>query len=119
MEVMTATAVLSLGTVLIYEAFFISLDSYNYCSDYLNVIPWADEKLWQAQDDLNRFGVLDLPETRGIFTNRNKQFAWSLSDTLIEETAGLHRIDLALSWQEGQRKAELSRSAYAMYVEQK
>ena len=126
-EVMVATATLSLGTVLIYEAFFISLDSFNYYSNYLSVIPWMDEKIWQAQDDLSKFGALtqigttDEPRTfdkvRGEFQKAGKAFRWNLNYSPIDD--GLYRIDLNLYWQEGQRKVRLLRSAYAKYEEKK
>ena len=44
-EVLVTTAVLSLGIVLIYRAFFTLLDSFGYYSNYLRVIAFADEKL--------------------------------------------------------------------------
>jgi prepilin-type N-terminal cleavage/methylation domain-containing protein len=126
-EVMVATATLSLGTVLIYGAFFISLDSFNYYSNYLSVIPWMDEKIWQAQDDLSKFGALtqigttDEPRTfdkvRGEFQKAGKTFRWNLNYYPIDD--GLYRIDLNLYWQEGQRKVKLLRSAYAIYKEKK
>lgn len=118
-EVMVATVTLSLGTVLIYEAFFISLDSFNYYSNYLSVIPWMDEKVWQAQDDLSKFGALTQIGTTDEFqkAGKGKVFRWNLNYSLIDD--GLYRIDLNLSWQEGQRKVKLLRSAYAMYEEKK
>jgi len=118
-EVMVTTAILSLGTVLIYEAFFISLNSYNYCSNYLNIVSLADEKIWQAQDSLSRLGSQAQVETKGKFINRNKNFTWELSYNSIEATQGLYRIDLILSWQQGPRKVKLLRTAYATYVEKK
>jgi len=114
MEVMAATAILSLGIVLIYEAFFTSLDSFNYCSNHLNIMSWADEKIWQAQDKLSRFGPLTIMENEGGFTNnKNKNFTWNLSYALID--IDLYRIDLAIYWQEGRRKIKVSRSVYAIY----
>ena len=117
MEVMTATCVLSLGTVLIYESFFITLDSFNYYSNYLNVASWMDEKIWQAQDNLSRLGSSSQIDTRGEFINQNKNFRWNLSYNLISQN--LYQIDLTLSWQEGPRKVKLLRSTYAMYEEKK
>ncbi len=117
-EIMVATAVLSLGTVFIYEAFFSSLDAFNYCSNYLNVASWMDEKVWQAQEALGRFGPQAKIQTAGMFTSNNKDFKWSLSNRLIDKKEGLYRIDLALSWQEGSRKRKLTRAAYALYEEE-
>lgn len=117
MEVMVATCVLSLGTVLIYESFFITLDSFNYYSNYLDVASWMDEKIWQVQDNLSHLGSSGEVETTGEFANRNKNFRWNLSYNLISQN--LYQIDLTLSWEEGQRKIKLLRSTYAMYEEKK
>ena len=114
-EVMVAAAILALGVVLIYQGFFISIDSFNYCANYLQIAPWANEKIWQAQDSLKRLGPQAQIETSGKFVNRNKNFTWSLSYNLLDEAFGLYKIDLAVLWQEGPRKTQVTRSAYALY----
>jgi len=116
-EVMIATAVLSLTTLLIYEAFFISLDTFNYCYNYLNVFSLADEKIWQAQDDISRFGTLTNIAENGEFVDRNKNFVWNLSNSPIADAQNqkLYKIDLILSWQEGKRPVKISRTAFAIY----
>ncbi|MFH1867402.1 MAG: prepilin-type N-terminal cleavage/methylation domain-containing protein [Candidatus Omnitrophota bacterium] len=116
-EVMVATVVLSLGTVLIYEIFFKSLDISRYCSNYLNVVSWADERIWQAQDDVSRFGDLVNISSADDFISNEKEFHWNLSYNLLDMEAGLFRIDGSLSWQEGERKRKISRTAYALYTE--
>ncbi len=114
---MIATCVLSLGAVLVYQSFFIALDSFNYYSNYLNVASFMDEKLWQAQDNLSRLGPSSQIEPAGEFTNQNKNFRWNLSYNLISQD--LYQIDLILSWREGRRPVKLLRSTYAMYEEKK
>jgi len=114
-EVMIATAVLALGIVLIHEAFFASLDAFGYYSNYLRVAPWADEKIWDAQDELRRLGPRADIEREGEFLGRNKNFRWNLSYGPLGETKSLYRVDLILSWQEGKRRVSLLRSAYAIY----
>lgn len=116
-EVMVATAVLSLGIVLIYEIFFKSLDISNYCSNYLNVVSRADERMWQAQDDLSRFGAIITASLKDEFTDNNEEFFWNLSYQLLDAEAGLYRIEGTLSWEEGLRKKKISRVAYALYRE--
>ena len=113
-EVMVTTAILALGIVLIYESFFISLDSFELCSNYLNIAPWMDEKIWQAQDILNRSGNLDEVETQGEFQNKGKNFTWNLSSNLIDKDQGLYEIDLGVFWKEGKRQIRLSRNTYAL-----
>jgi len=118
-EVMVTTAVLSLGTVFIYESLFSSLDAFDYYINYLNVVSWADEKIWQAQDELSRLGPLAQIETSGSFVNRDRDFMWGLAYNTIDESPHicLYRIGLTLSWQQGHRRARLLRNAYAIYEE--
>lgn len=117
-EVMAAVAVLSLGILLIYETFFVSIDSMDFCSDYLDLACWVDERVWQAQNLLTIFGPSCVMETEGAFAKGHKAIEWSLSPALIDETQGLYKIDFVLSWKQGKRKISLSRSAYAIYEEE-
>ncbi len=116
-EVMIATMVLSITALLVYEAFFISLDTFNYCRDYLDVISLADEKIWQAQDDLSRFGMLTNIAGKGEFVSRNKKFIWNLSNGLVDEAViqKLYKIDFSLSWREGNRSVKIARTAFAVH----
>jgi prepilin-type N-terminal cleavage/methylation domain-containing protein len=114
-EVMVAVSVLALGSVLIYQSFFMTLNAFNYCRDYLAVTPWIDEKIWQVQDSLMRLGDAVQLDPEGGFAYRNKDFKWNLSYRLIDSSQHLYKIDLALYWQEGQRKAQLIRSTYEIY----
>lgn len=116
-EAMITTAVLSLTALLIHEAFFISLDAFNYCHNYLDIVSFADEKIWQAQDDLTRFGALTNIDEKGELTMKNKNFEWILSNSPIMDTENnnLYKIDLSLSWREGRRPIKISRTAFAIY----
>jgi prepilin-type N-terminal cleavage/methylation domain-containing protein len=118
-EVMVTVTVLALGTVLIYESFFKSLDAFNYYSRYLTVASIMNEKMWEADDSITRFGNLSAAEDSGSFISNNKSFRWNLSDSLIEQESGLFRIDMALHWQEGKRGIWLSRATYAIYNEKR
>ena len=112
-EIMTATAVLSLGLVLIFEAFFISLDAFDYYSNYLNTVNFAEEKIWEAQDNLERFGSLAEMETSGQIKVKNKKVAWFLISDPLDTEARLYKINLQFSWQQGKRRPKINRTAYA------
>ncbi len=116
-EVMVAASVLAFGILFIYLAYFTSLDAFAYCTDTLNVAPWLDEKIWQVQDDLGRFGFLAYIERKGSFRTGNRNFYWNLSCGMVGEAPelDLYEIDLELLWQMGTRKMKLSRTAYATY----
>ena len=117
-EVMLAAAVLALGAVMVYQAFFVSLDYFNYSRTVLNIISWADEKIWAAQDSLEHLGPAAVFETNGQLANSDgKNIMWNLSAHPAGTRENLFQIDLRLSWPQGYKKMELSRSAYALYQE--
>jgi prepilin-type N-terminal cleavage/methylation domain-containing protein len=114
-EVMVATAILALGAVIVYQSFFLSLDLFNYYSDYLNVSSRVNEKIWQVQDELMRLGPAAVIEGEGEFTERSKVFSWTVSYDAIDEAQGMYEIDVSLSWRSGGRYSRILRSAYAKY----
>jgi prepilin-type N-terminal cleavage/methylation domain-containing protein len=115
LEVMIATVVLSLGATLIYQSFFISIDSFDYYSTLFKTIPWMDEKIWQAQDELARLGPAAQLETQGKLNTGSRDIMWNLAYNSIDETGSLFQVNLALSWPQARKTIRLSRSAYANY----
>ena len=114
-EVMIATVILALGTTFLSQSFFITLDSYNYCSRYLQVLSWADEKVWEAQQSLSEQGPAATLSNTGNFTEKGRNFVWYLSYSPVDANGSLYKIDFEMSWQEGSRKARIQRSTYALY----
>lgn len=112
---MIATIILALGTTFLSRSFFITLDSYNYCSRYLQVLPWADEKVWEAEEKLSRLGSAAPLDNAGSFTERGRDFKWYLAYSPLDAEGSLYKIDFEMSWQEGARKASLKRSTYARH----
>jgi prepilin-type N-terminal cleavage/methylation domain-containing protein len=117
-EIMVATAVLSLGLVMIYQAFFISLDTFDYYLNHLNAQLWLDEMIWQMQDDFRQSGFFSPRQTSGGFTVGNRNFAWNMNYGLIEPEE-LYQLSLSTSWQQGSRRIRLLRTAYiSNYVQE-
>ena len=117
LEVLITVAVLALGATLIYQSFFIAVDSYNYYSTFLKISPWMDEKIWQAQNDLRHLGAASAISTGGELEVNNKNINWSLVYNSLDQADRLYQIDLVLFWPQGSRQAKLSRSAYAIHAE--
>ncbi|MFH1593564.1 MAG: prepilin-type N-terminal cleavage/methylation domain-containing protein [Candidatus Omnitrophota bacterium] len=117
LEVMVATAILSFGILLIYQAFFTTLDAFNYYSNYLNLAPWIGEKVWEAQDELVRLGPRAQLAKSGGFRRRNKDCKWSLSYSAIDRSTDrdLYRVNVMLSWLEGKKRIELKRIGLAIH----
>jgi prepilin-type N-terminal cleavage/methylation domain-containing protein len=118
-EVMVASVVLAIGIVLVYEAFFLSLDSFNYSANYLEVIPWLDEEIWLAQDNIRRLGDLAAVDNSGDFINNGRTFNWSLNFRCLDIPSGLYALNLDLCWREGRKEKRISRTAYARYEKEK
>ena len=117
-EVLVTVAILSLGSLLIYEAFFTSFDAFNYCANYVYVLPWIDEKIWEVQENIRRLGSRGHVRSDGEFVHDATHFLWHVSRHTIDAEGGLYGIDLTLSWQEGFRKIKLKRKVYALFKEE-
>lgn len=116
-EALAAAAVLSLGIVLIYESYFISLDAYNYCDDYMKAVSWVDEKVWEAADNITRTRSLKGMDRTGSFRIGDKGFNWILSFDPIEGMDKVYKTTVVLSGDRGKRPLKISRIAYAIYEE--
>jgi prepilin-type N-terminal cleavage/methylation domain-containing protein len=114
-EVMVAVAVLSFGLVMVYQAFFIVLDSFNYSADYLEIVSWMDEKIWQVQDSIMRTGALETNSSQGEFISRNKKFDWILFSSVLNGNGNISAVNLEVNWKESRRKVKATRSCYAKY----
>src|SRR3989338_6269800 len=110
-EVMVATAVLSLGIVLLYEAFFKITDAFGYYNHYISVSPFAREKIWAAQDAFSKSGDQASVEASGKLAQRGQDFTWNVSYSLLDEAPNslLYKIDLVIVWKEGLRNGKLLR----------
>jgi hypothetical protein len=110
---MVTVSILSFGILAIYESLFISLDTFNYYSNYLNAQGWLNEKIWDIQSKLISEQSLETTEERGMFTINNKKINWSVSIKPVDEQYGLYKLDLSLFWHEGSRERFVYRAAYA------
>lgn len=113
-EVMVAVAVLSFGTVMLYEAFFSCLNAFSYSKSRLDLQCWMDEKIWEIEDELIRSGMLMMGEHAGSFVKKNKNFYWEMAVNSIAEAQNSHlyKLNLRISWKEPQRNVSLSQVAY-------
>ncbi|MFH2145108.1 MAG: prepilin-type N-terminal cleavage/methylation domain-containing protein, partial [Candidatus Omnitrophota bacterium] len=78
-EVMIAVVILSVGIIVIYESFLISLDTLKLFFNRLNANLILTEKLWQTQDLYEQAGGVFLPlRSEGKITMANKVFDWQV-----------------------------------------
>jgi len=107
-----AVAVLSLGLVMIYQAFFSSLNSLNYVSDRLLADLQINNKIWELEDLYNRSqGVFDVPAS-GEDKFGDRRFSWKVLSSSIEGTTSLYKMEIVFSWMDRAKQRRLARYAY-------
>lgn len=113
-EAMLAVIILSVGMIVIYEAFFSSLNAFTYSSRRLNVLSWMNEKIWQTQDELVQTGELKTGKSIGSFVDKNRNFDWKMSTSSIGQNRDSYLCKLVLTvfWKEPHKKVSLSQVAY-------
>lgn len=113
-EAMLAVIILSVGMIVIYEAFFSSLNAFTYSSRRLNVLSWMNEKIWQTQDELVQTGELKTGKSIGSFVDKNRNFDWKMSISSIGQNRDSYLCKLVLTvfWKEPHKKVSLSQVAY-------
>ena len=116
-EVMVATAVLALGSVMIFEAFFRSADANDFSRSYLSMIPQMEEKMWRAQDSIRIFGEAGPILTKGVFSADNREYPWELTyEVLVKnEIVELYSIEMKVSLEYAGKIREMSRNAYSVH----
>lgn len=113
-EVMMTVAILAFGIVAVYEALFVSMDTYGYYTHYLGTQDWIGEKIWEVQSDLINAGVLTEEQTSGQIVRDHKTYEWIMAITTINERQGLYKVKVTLSWFEGNKKVNTTRATYLL-----
>lgn len=113
-EVIMTGAILAFGIVSIYEAFFISVDTYSYYTHYLNTHDWIGEKIWEVQSELINSGVAEEGHVSGQIVRDHKTYDWLMAVALVDEAQGLYRVKVTLSWKEGNKKINTTRETYLL-----
>ncbi|MFH1678015.1 MAG: prepilin-type N-terminal cleavage/methylation domain-containing protein [Candidatus Omnitrophota bacterium] len=110
-EIMVATAILSFGLVMIYQAFFISMDTFDYYLNHLNAQLWMNEKIWQVQDEFRRERIFIPKQANGELVIADKNFDWVMAYSLIVPDE-LYKINLQIFWKQSSRRVNLLKVAY-------
>ncbi len=113
-EVIMTGAILAFGIVSIYEALFISVDTYSYYTHYLNTQNWINEKIWEVQSQLINSGAVEEEQTSGQIVRDHKTYDWLMTVVLMDETQGLYQVKVTLSWNEGNKKINTTRETYLL-----
>ena len=111
-ELIMTVAILSFGIVGIYEALFVSIDTYGYYTRYLGTQDWVNERIWDIQAEFMSVKELEVGQTSGQVVRGHKTFDWTMVVKQLDLEQRLYQVDLTLSWLEGDRKVRTVRTAY-------
>ena len=115
-ELMVTLAVLSFGIVMVYKAFFASLDQINYLNHRLYATIFLDNQLTEMQRAYksSKTVPMNFASTESVEIGyKTIDFKPTKVMTPVEDIPFLFQVDLSVSWTEkGDRTITLSRSAY-------
>ena len=115
-EVMVTMVVMSLGVVMIYKAFFTSLNFINHVTYRLVALSLLDKRIADTEWLLKSQGVISL--TQGARTesvvihNKPVDFHFQTDFRNVGMLKGVYELELSLSWREGERDITVSRAVY-------
>lgn len=119
-EVMLTVSLLSLGTVMIYQANILSLGVYGRYSHRLGLQTWAEEKIWEAKQSILESENPEAGESSGNIQHLGGNYDWKSETELTWESEdkkiSFYAIQLTISWEEEGKPTFLSRSAHLQKI---
>ena len=113
---MMALAVLSIGIVMIYKSFFVSISTLNHVVNRIYASNLIDGKIADLEqmfrEDQSATFNRGHESVRASVGHREIEFDYSINVYSVEHLPGLQEVDVKLSWKEGSRQINLTRSAY-------
>jgi len=113
-ELVVTVGILAFGIVTIYEALFLSMDTFGSYVNYLETQDWIDEAIFDKSQELMKAKALEPGQASGQIVRNNKMFEWAVAVNFVDEEQGLYRVDVTLSWRQGSKTARVSRTAYLL-----
>ncbi|MDP8213352.1 MAG: type II secretion system protein [Candidatus Zapsychrus exili] len=114
-EVMVTLVIFSVGIVMIFKSFLISLDRMNYLTNRLYATTLLDNRIERIDRFLKVYGALpfDEQQVREVDVGGKKVgFKEYVSIGEIEDFVEVFKLDLKLSWKENNKELNISRSKY-------
>lgn len=111
---MITSAILSLGVVMVFHSFFISLNNSNYLLNRLDASLKLSNKIWESQDLLRRSAsIYDATDHQeAVLDKREKEYKCLIYPAALSAEYGFYDLKVTASWVENNKEVKLSRSAY-------
>ena len=114
-ELMLTVVILSVGVVMIYRSYFISLNVLNHFKRRVVAMNLCDDKLARLEYDFRAQQKLPSPEneSQSVETLKLNDYTFDYFQNIsnLEGLTGVQEVDWKIAWQEGKRHIELNSSA--------
>ena len=115
-EVMVTIAILSLGLVMIFRAFFISLDAINHLTYRWHAMVLLENKLVEIQQRFQTKGEILMELTsspeRAVINRHPVNFGYKTEVRHFADLDDFFQVNLTIFWRERSRDINLSQTAY-------
>jgi len=112
-EVMVTVSLLSLGATMIYQSNLMSLKTYGRSENLLSLQGWAEEKIWEDEEEILQEENPEARQAVGLLPRGNKFFHWQLKRNLLwqseDSKLSFYQIECTVSWREGREERNLFR----------
>lgn len=109
-EVMAATMILSLGMVVIFEVFLVTLDTSRFFDNRVNAQWLVNEEMWRIQDILDQPWETFMPQQlSGTVMLGTTPCAWQVTLDLVDVQQELYRLDARAEWRQGLKQCRIQR----------
>ena len=110
-EVMVTVSILAVGILVVSQANMAALNAYSRYARRLTIRGWAEERIWQAKEEIFQSEVPETKKISGQAHEDNKTFNWEL-DVEPDEVEDFYSIDLKARWREGGTPQTLSQASF-------
>lgn len=110
-EVMIAVAILSLSTIVIFQSNMMNLNVYGRFTNKMAIQNWAEEKLWEAKEEILSSETPETGERSGVYEIENRVYKWRLAVS-EESDEKVYTVSLRVSWDDAGQERSIERFSY-------
>lgn len=112
-EVLLCVVILSTGLVAVYRPLLRSLGILFDAENRVLANRLSHNQIWQIQEEMKRKGELPIIPAKEILTYRDKAFEFNAGAMALDKDKTLYRLETKTSWQTGNQRKSIYRTAYA------
>ena len=113
-EVMLAAAILGSAVTIIFQGFFMSLNSGGYLVNRMAAGILASNRAWEVQDSLRHNTGMPSMVTSAEEVSNGTRFNWTVTSKTLDPEYGLYEADIKYSWDQNNRQPNIKSVIYIL-----